>query len=143
MPNIKRRVEDAFPSHAKYLKDEVEVIDGRTIYGSPWTPNLSTWAFYASDKAWKWISEDIPAYTDILVLHSPPRGLMLDGAHPEWGSPEPLLHEITARVNPELCVFGHIHEGYGEIEIRGTKFANVAYCDEHYIPHQKPKEWEL
>jgi Icc-related predicted phosphoesterase len=142
MSNIHRVVEEHFPAHVHYLKDEACVIEGKTIYGSPWTPNLSTWAFYASDRAWQWIAEDIPGSTDILVLHSPPSGLMLDGGHPDWASPE-MLKEITQRVNPELCVFGHIHEGYGEIEVKGTKFANVAYCDEYYVPRQPPKEWEL
>lgn len=139
-----RRIDKEMPSHVHYLKDEVWVApDGRTVYGSPWTPNLSTWAWYASPKAWNHIAEDIPGYTDILVLHSPPSGLMLDGGHPDWAAPEPMLKEITQRVQPDLCVFGHIHEGYGEIELRGTKFANVAYCDQFYNPVQPPKEYEL
>lgn len=142
LPDFEQRVKGKFPEHVHYLKDDIVVINGRTVYGSPWTPNLSNWAFYARDKAWHWIGEDIPAYTDILMLHSPPSGVMLDGGHPGWSSPF-IITDITQRVRPELCVFGHIHEGYGEIEVKDIKFANVAYCDQYYDPVQPPKEWEL
>lgn len=118
-----------FPGH--YLFDSSVEVQGKTIYGMPWTPNLMNWAFYASDRGWEILKDDIPTDTDILILHSPPRGLMLDGGHPEWGSPY-ILKEIVDRVNPEICVFGHIHEGFGEIKVRGTHFANVAYLDEFY-----------
>lgn len=130
------------PDHIHYLMDESIEIQGKTIYGSPWTPNLSTWAFYAKDSSWHLIGERIPTDTDIVVLHAPPSGLMLDGGHPDWAAPY-ILRELIDRVQPELCVFGHIHEGYGEIELRGTKFANVAYCDAYYDPIQPPKEYEI
>lgn len=130
-----------FPSNIHYLKDESIELQGKTIYGCPWIPNLSNWAFYASDRGWKILSEDLPE-ADILVLHSPPSGLMLDGGHPDWASPY-MLRAILDDVKPELCVFGHIHEGYGEIKIKGTTFANVAYCDEFYDPIQSPKVYEI
>lgn len=139
---FKRSVEKTFPEHVHYLKDDVIEIEGRHIYGMPWTPNLPTWAFYASEKAWRWLPDDIPTYTDILMMHSPPSGLMLDGGHPDWAAPY-VLAQITQRIQPELCVFGHIHEGYGEIKVKGITFANVAHCDEFYDPIQQPKEWEL
>lgn len=141
-PGFERKVASVFPENCHYLHSNSVEVQGKKIYGVPWTPNLSTWAFYASDKVWHWIGEDIPTDTDILVLHSPPSGLMLDGGHPEWGSPY-ILTEITNRVLPELCVFGHIHEGYGEIKVKGITFANVAYCDAYYDPIQPPKEFEL
>ena len=129
------------PDYIHYLMDDSVEVQGKSIYGSPWTPNLSSWAFYAKDTAWHWIGDNIPGGTDFLVLHSPPSGLMLDGGHPNWASPY-ILTEITNRVLPELCVFGHIHEGYGEIKVKGVTFANVAYCDEFYDPIQQPKVYE-
>lgn len=141
-PGFARKVAREFPSNTHYLKSESVEVQGKMIYGMPWTPNLSNWAFYASDAAWHWLGNDIPGDTDILVLHSPPSGIMLDGGHPDWASPY-ILMEITNRVLPELCVFGHIHEGYGEVKVKGITFANVAYCDEFYDPIQPPKEYEL
>ncbi len=129
-----------FPGH--YLLEEAVEVQGKTIFGMPWTPNLATWAFYAKDEAWHWLGENIPTDTDILMLHSPPTGIMLDGGHPEWASPY-ILTEITQRVQPQLCVFGHIHEGYGEIEVRGTKFANVSHMDEFYEPVNSPMVFDL
>lgn len=131
-----------FPGNCHYLQSESITIQGKHIYGMPWTPNLSTWAFYARDDIWHWLGDDIPGDTDILVLHSPPTGVMLDGGHPNWASPY-ILTQITSRVRPDLCLCGHIHEGYGETVVKDIKFANVAYCDEFYDPIQQPKVFEL
>lgn len=142
--SFRHRIEEAFPEWVHYIKDEVHVTkDGYNVYGMPWTPNLSTWAFYASWQAWQWLPDDIPAYTDILMIHSPPAGAMLDRGHPDWATPEPMFREIVDRVQPELVVCGHIHEGYGTFEFRDITFANVAHCDEQYVPWQKPMEWEF
>lgn len=133
------------PSHTHYLFDEAVEIQGKTIYGSPWCPNLRTWAFYASDRAWEHIAEDIPTDTDILVLHSPPRALKtisLCGGHPEWASPH-IYKEIVKRIKPELCVFGHLHEGYGSEEIEGVQFVNAAHNNDDYEPVNPPIVIEL
>ena len=127
-PNFKHIVK-GFPGH--YLCEEAVEIQGKTIFGMPWTPNLPNWAFYARERAWSWLGENIPTDTDILMLHSPPAGIMLDGGHPGWASPY-IFQDIVDRVKPELCVFGHIHEGHGEVKFRNTLFANVAYLDEFY-----------
>ena len=36
------------------------------------------------------------------------------------------------RVKPQLHVFGHIHEGYGERFLGGIHFVNASLCDERY-----------
>jgi Icc-related predicted phosphoesterase len=141
-PGFSRRAERKFPQNCQYLFDKWAMVDGKKVYGMPWTPNLPDWAFYASPRAWEFLSDDIPLDTDILVLHSPPRGAMLDGGHPDWASPF-IFEDICNRIQPELCVFGHIHEGYGEFNFRDIAFANVAYCDENYNPVQPPKEYTL
>lgn len=124
-----RHIARRFPGH--YLHEDAVEIQGKVIYGFAWTPNLPSWAFYARDGVWHYIGENIPTDTDILVMHSPPSGVMLDRGHPDWAAPY-ILTDITQRVCPEICVFGHIHEGYGEIKLRGTHFANVSYLDEFY-----------
>lgn len=143
MKGFKERVDEGFPKWVTYLKSEVAVVDGLTIFAMPFTPNLPSWAFYASHKAWQWLPEDIPGYTDILMLHSPPKGAMLDGGHPDWATPEPMFKEIVDRIDPKLVLCGHIHEGYGTVKFRDITFANVAHCDQYYNPINKVKEFEL
>lgn len=137
-----RKARRKFPKNCHYLNCESVEVQGKAIYGMPWTPNLQNWAFYASPRAWETLAEDIPTDTDILVMHSPPRGAMLDGAHPAWAAPYVFI-EICDRVQPELVVCGHIHEGYGEFKFRKITFTNVAYCDQYYDPIQPPKEYTL
>jgi predicted MPP superfamily phosphohydrolase len=81
------------------------------VYGSPLTPQFGNWAFQYPPirDAWK---ENIPADTDILLTHGPPKGhLDMDGKGCEW-----LLKEIW-RKRPKLVVFGHIHEGHGREDV--------------------------
>lgn len=136
-----RKIVREFPGH--FLIDEAIQVQGKVIYGFPWTPNLSHFAFYAHNKAWEMIAKDIPTDTDILLMHAPPSGIVTGRHHPlEWGSPH-ILKEIVLRVKPELCVFGHVHEGFGEESFRGIRFLNVSYKDEFYEPVNGLVELEL
>lgn len=79
-----------------------------SVYGSPITPDCGSFAFQYPPirQVWK---DAIPANTDILVTHGPPKGHLDLGGK---GCPQ-LLQEIR-RARPRLVVFGHIHEGHGE-----------------------------
>lgn len=78
------------------------------VYGSPLSRQNGNWAFQypRTDNVW---SNVVPAETDILITHGPPRAhldlLNLGCDH--------LLGELW-RVRPALHVFGHVHEGYGQ-----------------------------
>ncbi|KAL2203836.1 Metallo-dependent phosphatase [Sarocladium strictum] len=78
------------------------------LYGSPLSRQNGNWAFQypRADDVW---SNVVPAETDILITHGPPRAhldlLNLGCNH--------LLGELW-RVRPALHVFGHVHEGYGQ-----------------------------
>lgn len=141
MPGAQRAFEEISPPWVTYLKDETIEFMGNTIWGCPWTPNLQNWAFYASDRAWQYIADDIPQ-NDILVLHAPPRGAMLDDGHPQWASPY-MFEAITQRVKPKLVVCGHIHEGFGTFEFNGITFANVALKDNYYDMVREPVTFVL
>lgn len=120
------------------LIDEGTIIDGKFIWGSPWTPwfHGKHWAFNFPDhkvnpararaharNCW----ELIPSKTDILVTHGPPFSVLdtteRDGF--DAGCPT-LAEEVFKRVKPQLHVFGHIHEGYGQLERDGIRFVNAA-----------------
>src|SRR4051794_33499553 len=101
-----------------YLQDSSVEIDGLKIYGTPWQPWFYDWAFNLSEEelAKKW--EMIPASTDILVCHGPPRGYG-DVTQDNRRVGSPSLWDAIFRIRPRLCVFGHIHEGRGRWAVDG------------------------
>lgn len=95
-----------------YLNSESTTIscaNGRClkIYGSPLTPRHGNWAFQYPRNRDVW-HNNIPADTDILITHGPPKG-HLDA---EQLGCKYLLDELW-RKKPRLHVFGHVHEGHG------------------------------
>lgn len=111
---------------ATYLQDEMVVIDGISIYGSPWQPLFNDYACdafalsrgNALDDKWKMIPERI----DILVTHSPPAGIMdLDGPVAHGCSD---LYEAVVTKQPNLHIFGHIHSNHGSHNNCNTTFIN-------------------
>jgi len=115
-----------------YLEDEAVVVQGVRVYGSPWQPEFSNWAFglpRGPALAHKWAA--IPDDTDVLLTHGPPlgRGDRCSGGN-RAGCAD-LLGAVQGRVRPQFCVFGHIHEGYGVTFDGVTHFVNAASssCD--------------
>lgn len=114
-----------------YLRDDGATAGGLRIHGTPWVPNLRQWAFYADDEARSATVALIPQ-VDVLISHGPPRGYgdrLIGGARVGCR----FLTERLTAVPPRLCIFGHIHEGYGIWEQPHTTLANVAYVDERYV----------
>ncbi|KAJ4993743.1 calcineurin-like phosphoesterase [Stagonosporopsis vannaccii] len=82
------------------------------VFGSPSTPGLGNWAFeYGAEDAMRLWSA-IPKDADIVVTHTPPKGLR-DGATKDDRSGCPALLQRLAIVRPSLHVCGHIHEARG------------------------------
>jgi Icc-related predicted phosphoesterase len=113
-----------------YLFDEGTTAAGLSFHGTPWVPNLRGWAFYGDDETRRAKAALIPQ-VDVLISHGPPRGAgdRLAGGG-EVGCR--FLAERIEAAPPRLCLFGHIHEGYGLWERESTVLANVAYVDELY-----------
>lgn len=108
---------------------------GRTVYGSPWTPEFCGWAFMEPDKALAWKWGRIPTTTDVLITHGPPRGTLDDVGDGRHVGSETLQAEILDRLRPKLHVFGHIHEWGGVISKDSrTTYANAAVLDFAYNP---------
>jgi Icc-related predicted phosphoesterase len=124
-----------------YLQDSGTEFDGLKIWGSPWTPEFCGWDFMlprGPEIAKKWAL--IPDDTDILVTHGPPWGVLdknSDGEH--CGCEE--LRLALERVKPKLHVFGHIHEGYGQMLFKhqgpNTICVNASHMDALYNPVNK------
>lgn len=128
--------------HLNFLLDSAIEIDGLKFWGSPWTPAYGDgWAFNLGrgpEIGERWAK--IPSDTDVLITHGPPHGILdecpSDGSVSgmENAGCEELLREVCNRVRPKVHLFGHIHEGSGEIEQHGIKFVNASICDGDYRP---------
>ena len=119
-----------------YLQDDYTMVDGITIYGSPWQPEFYNWAFNlprGGNKLRK-IWNKIPKNTDILITHGPPKG-HLDVSGPPWHEPNLgcfLLRQRIDEIKPKIHVFGHIHGSYGYKENLGTHIINASVMGEDY-----------
>jgi Icc-related predicted phosphoesterase len=127
-----------------YLQDELAVVEGLKIWGSPWQPWFFDWAFNLArgpEIRAKW--ELIPAGIDILMTHGPPAGHGDRTASGEAAGCADLLDALRC-VRPLLHVFGHIHEGYGTSREGPTLCANVSICDLAYRAINRPLvvEWD-
>lgn len=133
------RIAETLPGH--YLADTEVVIDGIKIYGSPWVPNLPSWAFHAGPQMLQDRADRIPIDTDILLLHGPPYGI-LDRVGFRHVGADHVMSRLR-QVLPQYVIFGHIHEGYGRMELGGIEFKNVAHVDEFYEPINPPQTFNL
>lgn len=114
------------------LIDQGVELFGFKIWGSPWVSGdiSRQWAFKLDEEilAVRW--SRIPDDTDILVLHSPPFGIMdkhKDGAH--LGS-KSLRARADRLETLKLVTFGHIHGNY-DCQVWGqTKMVNAALVNE-------------
>ncbi len=116
-----------------YLRDRSVVIDGLKFYGSPWQPAFCNWFFNLRrngpelEACW----DQIPNDTDILITHGPPSGVLDLNVYGEHCGCEKLLPRVQ-QLKPKVHIFGHIHNGYGQVQIDGTTFVNAATADEKY-----------
>lgn len=112
--------------HATFLEDSFTEVDGFTVYGSPWCPDLINFAYYATEdeliERWR----AIPTGIDILVTHTPPRGILdvPTSGNVRLGCPH--LWEEVNRIQPRLHVFGHIHASPGIHFENGIQFVNAS-----------------
>lgn len=103
-------------------------LDEVTFGGGPWMPLSGwspPWAFETPaaerDRLWGSIPQ-----VDVLVTHTPPRGLldrMSNGTH--LGC-DLLRRHVFERIRPRLHVFGHLHEQRGTLLEDNIKFVNVS-----------------
>lgn len=129
-----------------YLEDDAVTVGGLKVYGSPWVPNLPSWAFYATDQGFEIICDEFPDDADILLLHGPPYGVRdyVAGAGHVGGPTGARILEVQ----PKLVVCGHIHEGYGSGTLHSStrenvKVWNVSHMNEYYEPTGRPVELEV
>jgi len=128
----------------EYLCDSGTLVDGVTVWGSPWQPEFCGWAFNlprGEQIRERW--QQIPTGTDVVVTHGPALGhgdLCASGLRAGCVD---LLDELQTRVRPRFHVCGHIHEGYGVTTDGRTTFLNASTCDLRYKPENKPLVFDI
>jgi Icc-related predicted phosphoesterase len=96
-----------------YLENTHITIEGVKIFGSPYTPRFGDWSFMKQrnkmDAMWRnVIDED----TNIIVVHGPPKGILdlsYDRDNKLEHCGDKSLWNAIVKINPELMLFGHIH----------------------------------
>lgn len=121
----------------KLLTEEepTTVVNGVLFGGIPYVTGLPGWAFNRLDISVEAFFDNHPELfgVDVLVTHAPPYRIMDEV--PGAGGVGCLTYNrkfYTGGLSPKHWVMGHIHEGYGQQEIAGTVFHNVAMCDRNY-----------
>lgn len=124
-----------------YLQDTAIVYRRIKYYGMPWTPAFNDWHFMATESEMIEKVNKIPLDTDVLITHGPPK-YVRDLSRGEFcGSMA--LNQAVCELEPKLHVFGHIHEGYGTIDLDDTQFVNCSLLDGYYQPVNLPIICEL
>lgn len=136
--NTAEEVKAFVPSNIIYLNDSGVTIEGVHIWGSPIQPEFDGWAFGRTlgaeiKKHW----DLIPAYTDILITHGPPYGILDKIFGKQHIGCDELLNKVK-QVRPKYHIFGHIHDGYGVEEHDGTVYINASNLNMDYIVTNQP-----
>lgn len=129
-----------------YLEDSGITLDGINIWGSPYTPEFYAWAFMKKrgeelKKHW----EKIPEGLDVLLTHGPPVCGYLgktEGSRPTEAGDQDLTDALLVK-RPRYNLCGHIHEGYGQLELGKTRVINASLLDETYYMSNSPVYFEL
>jgi Icc-related predicted phosphoesterase len=138
-----KELEELIPAGITYLFDSCTVVNGITIWGSPFTPWFHNWAFNVPrGKALARHWNKIPTDVDVVMTHGPAYGMLDSVINGQHVGCIDLLKRIEI-LNPKAHVFGHVHESYGKKERAGTKFINASQVNEEYILVNKPITFEL
>lgn len=112
-------------TNAIYMEDSGVIIEGRSFYGTPWTPERSLTGFKLDRRGLKEKWKMIPKGVDVLLTHTPPFGILDRCKSGSEAGCEELLTELE-RIQPKYHVFGHIHDGYGIEQRKNTVFLNAS-----------------
>ena len=120
---------------------------GLDMLAIPYVTGLPGWA-YNVEEEWLagWLRRiDMSFYQtpDIVVSHSPPWRIRDACGKENYGSTAMNKWFYSLKNKPKLWICGHIHESYGQEEIEGCTFANVAMCNEEYEQVNKALVFDL
>jgi hypothetical protein len=110
-----------------YLQNESITLDGVNIWGSPYTPSFGNgWAFNKKRDKLHDLWATIPDDTNMVISHGPPKGI-LDLSYDTTNKLEfcgcSAFKKRMLQLQPELCLFGHIHNCEDIINAGTTKLS--------------------
>jgi len=122
-----------------YLENSGCEIMGLKLFGAPTMPEdyLCPFSRQRGSKMlaqWKKIPNDV----DILITHTPPKGILDLTLKEKNAGCLDLREEVENRIRPKLHVFGHIHESYGISFQKDIIYVNAAICNRSYKPINMP-----
>jgi len=130
-----------------YLEDETHVINGVRFYGIPWcekrNKDKGTRGFWRNSQAMKEKANKIPLNTDILISHSPPRGILdLNFKNESCGSAALRerceMFKYNENFKPMVNIFGHIHEEKQKFIVnKKNTYINCSCSEEWNVFHNK------
>lgn len=109
------------------LHNEHTVIEGLTIFGSPYSRKFGEWVYMADEADLGTMYDQILPDTDILITHGPAYDRLDWCPNGKVGSTA-LAHKLTELSNLKLHVCGHIHESRGTMFKNGLLTVNAAIC---------------
>ena len=130
----------------KYIEDELIIYKDLKIYGTPVQLPFNNWAFNREEKSLQGYWDNIPEGLDILLLHSPPYGIMDKTGHSTYSSKRIGSKSLKKRIDevrPKYVIFGHNHNGYGIEEIDGITYINASLLNEQYEMVNEPIVFEI
>ena len=123
------------------IEDYLTWYKGLKIYGTPVQLTFNNWAFNREEKQIQKYWDNIPEGLDILLLHSPPYGILDETKHPDYLSEKigcKSLKKKIDEVRPRYVVFGHNHGEHGVVEKDGITYINASMVDERYNLTREP-----
>ena len=130
-----------------YLQDSNITIDGIKFYGSPYTPRFGLWAWMEErGEPMRRIWNQIPDDTNVLITHGPPAGILDKTIAGDNAGCKDLFEAVTTRIQPEVHIFGHIHEGAGIEDYRYANnpcYVNASVVNEYYEVVHPPTVVEI
>jgi Icc-related predicted phosphoesterase len=109
------------------LNNTHTVIEGHTIFGSPFSKKFGNWAYMADEADLGSIYDTILPDTSILITHGPAYK-QLDFCRNGHVGSTALEHALSQLPELKLHVTGHIHEGRGTLFQNGLLTVNAAIC---------------
>jgi Icc-related predicted phosphoesterase len=119
------------------VNDSVD-IGGLKIHGFSYTPVFGDWSYMAAPARMEERAKTIDRSAHVLVSHGPAFGIRDKNRDGERCGCKTLYRVTTEMPNLKAHVFGHIHEGHGQMSINGSVRANVSICDARYNPVNPP-----
>ena len=107
------------------------------IWGTPWVPTLTSWAFYGSSAVLQGRADAIPRNIDVLMTHGPPYGAC-DRVANGTKVGDSTLNQAINRSSASVVICGHIHEARGTGYCHGKVVRNVSAVDDLYRLDDSP-----